>query len=493
MDIKKIKVDALKNLKRNYFKIILTVFIIGIILNFGYRFTTVMSGVSSINGTKTNYEIMNDLVNTLSNRISTGGYNNGVIGSLFNSVTQSNSIVIGFLNAINIYLFNKKIDIIYVSLVGVLIIILLKIFIQDVFRIGYKRFFLEERRYNISVKKILFPFKVRKNIHIGFVIFKKNIYQFLWSLTFVFGFIKHYEYSMIPYILAENPNIKTKDVFKLSKQISNGYKFKMFKIDLSFMGWNLLNILTLGFLDIFFLLAYKECVYAEVYMKLRINNNLLNDKYLDIEDIQNTEYPMDKYSIPTHEIHLLTKDYKVKYSIKNYILMFFTFSVIGWLWEVLFHIINEGRFVNRGVMLGPWLPIYGFGGLFILIILKPLRHKPVLFFISAMILAGIMEYTTGWYLETFMGSKWWDYTGYFLNIHGRVCLEGLLVFGFGGAAVTYFLGPILNQLYDKIKPKISIIICIILVLLYSIDFVYSYFNPNKGEGITEYEVKVTVN
>lgn len=489
----KIKIEALRNLKRNYFKIILTVFIIGIILNFGYRFTTVMSGVSSINGTKTNYEIMNDLVKNLSNQISKGGYENGVLGSLFNSVTKSNSIVIGLVNAINIYLFNKKIDVIYVSLIGVFIIILLKIFIQDVFRIGYKRFFLEERRYNVSVKKILFPFKIRKNIHIGLVLFLKNIYQFLWSLTIVMGFVKHYEYVMIPYILAENPNIKTKDIFKLSKKITYGYKFKMFKLDLSFMGWNLLNILTLGFLDLFFLLGYKECVYAEIYMKLRVNNDLLNDKYLDIEDIQNTEYPMNKYSIPTHEIHIITKDYNVKYSIKNYILMFFTFSFIGWLWEVLFHIISEGRFVNRGVMFGPWLPIYGFGGLLILVILKPLRNKPVLFFISVMLLAGIMEYATGFYLETFKGSKWWDYTGYFLNIHGRVCLEGLLVFGFGGCAVTYFLGPILNELLDKIKPKLSIIICIILVIFYSIDFIYSYFNPNKGEGITEYEVKVKVN
>lgn len=493
MNVKKIKIEALKNLKRNYFKIILTVFIMGIILNFGYRFTTVMSGVSSINESKTNYEIINDLVNNLSNRISTGGYENGVIGSLFNSVTQSNSIVIGSLNAINIYLFNKKIDIIYVSLIGILIIILFKIFVQDVLRIGYKRFFLEERRYDINVKKILFPFKIRKNIHIGFIIFIKNIYEFLWSITIVFGFIKHYEYLMIPYILAENPNIKRKDAFNLSKEMMNGYKFKMFKVDLSFMGWNLLNLLTFGLLDIFFLLAYKECVYAEIYMKLRPNNDLLNDKYLDIKDIQNIEYPMDKYIIPTKEIHIITKDYNVKYSIKNYILMFFTFSFIGWLWEVLFHIISEGRFVNRGVMFGPWLPIYGFGGLLILVILKPLRNKPVLFFISAMLLAGIMEYATGWYLETFKGSKWWDYTGYFLNIHGRVCLEGLLVFGFGGSAVTYFLGPILNELYDRIKPKLSIIICVILVVLYGMDFVYSYFNPNKGDGITEYEVKVKVN
>ena len=62
------------------------------------------------------------------------------------------------------------------------------------------------------------------------------------------------------------------------------------------------------------------------------------------------------------------------------------------------------------------------------------------------------------------------------------------MFGLGGAAVTYFIGPSLNELLNKIKPKIATIICTILLILYGIDFVYSLNNPNKGSGITEYEV-----
>ena len=408
----KLKKNGFNNLKKDYFKNILVVFIIGIIVNSGYHFTTfiypkyinvdktnneiikegyeftnnIQNRVIKINSnSKSNYDIVNDLVDTFSNKMSVGGHNNGIIGNLFNNITQSNSIVFGSLNAINLSLLNNKIDIFYISLIGVIITLLLKIFFQDVFTIGYKRYFLEQRRYHTNIKKILFPFQVKKSFHLGIIIFLKNIYRFLWNLTIVFGPIKYYEYHMIPYILAENPNINRKNVFKLSKELMYGYKWKMFLLDLSFLGWNILNILTFGFLDIFFLKAYKESVYAEAYISIRhnkINNlsnmELLNDKLLDVDSISNCEYPMDKYSIPSKKFEIkFKKNYDVKYSIRNYILMFFTFAFIGWFWEVLLHLVGEGKFVNRGTMYGPWLPIYGFGGILILIVLKPLRKKPI--------------------------------------------------------------------------------------------------------------------
>ena len=83
--------------------------------------------------------------------------------------------------------------------------------------------------------------------------------------------------------------------------------------------------------------------------------------------------------------------------------------------------------------------------------------------------------------------KWWDYSGYFLNINGRVCFEGLLVFGLGGCVITYLVAPILDELYSKIAPKIRIIICVVLVMFFGVDFVYSMQHPNAGKGITDYE------
>ena len=101
-----------------------------------------------------------------------------------------------------------------------------------------------------------------------------------------------------------------------------------------------------------------------------------------------------------------------------------------------------------------------------------------------MLLCGIVEYTGGWLLETFKGLKYWDYSTYFFNIQGRVCLECLLVFGLGGCGFMYILAPICDNLLNKIALKYRMYIAVILVGLFGFDFIYSTIHPNAGEGIT---------
>ena len=176
------------------------------------------------------------------------------------------------------------------------------------------------------------------------------------------------------------------------------------------------------------------------------------------------------------------------YSIPSLVLIFFTMCMIGWLWEVSLHLIQDGVFVNRGIMHGPWLPIYGSGGLMILVVLNKFRNNRIVQFILAVILCGVVEYFTHWYLElTHDGTKWWDYTGYFLNIGGRICAEGLLVFGLGGMAIVYFLGPVLDNQFRRIPWKIAAVVCSSLVVCFAVDMVYSSKHPNMGEGITDYD------
>ena len=81
--------------------------------------------------------------------------------------------------------------------------------------------------------------------------------------------------------------------------------------------------------------------------------------------------------------------------------------------------------------------------------------------------------------------KWWDYSSYVFNINGRVCLEGLIVFGLGGCAFTYIFAPLIDNLYSNISPNLKLILCVILVFLFSIDLVYSHYKPNNGAGITK--------
>lgn len=201
------------------------------------------------------------------------------------------------------------------------------------------------------------------------------------------------------------------------------------------------------------------------------------------------EYPGRLFIMPEREKnkYLETTNYLRHYSISSIIMIFFVMSFIGWAWEVSLHLISDGVFVNRGVMHGPWLPIYGFGGALIVVVLNKFRRNPLVLFITAVVLCGLVEYFSAYYLEiTHNGQKWWDYSGYFLNIHGRVCAEGLLVFGLGGVAIVYILAPILDNNFRRIRGKIMIPLCIVLVICFGIDSIYSSKHPNTGEGITDY-------
>lgn len=179
-------------------------------------------------------------------------------------------------------------------------------------------------------------------------------------------------------------------------------------------------------------------------------------------------------------------NYMRRYSITNLILLFFIISFIGWIWEVSLHLITLGKFINRGTLHGPWLPIYGFGGIIILLVLYKFRSKIINHLALSAILCGFLEYFSSLALEMTYGQKWWDYSGYFINLNGRICAEGLLIFALGGMFIVYMLAPYLDNLLRKLNKKVAISLCVVLLLVFSIDMIYSHNNPNAGEGITDY-------
>lgn len=493
MDRKQIKKEARINLKRNLFKTILVVFISNIIISGGYNYSTYIYDNTNImhkeyTAIKSNYEAVKNIFSNFTPSKS----EKGLIGPLVNNITENKSVTVGFINTLNNLIFKQNLSKSIISLSSFIITLLFYVFVQNVVRVGRNRYLLEQRRYKTSINKLLFPYQVRKTRHIAYILFMKSLYQLLWALTIVGGIIKFYEYRMITYILAENPNINKKEAFNLSKEMMDGYKFEMFKMDLSLIGWYILQIMTFGVTSVLYFNPYKESIYAECYMYIRKEKyneltykELLNDKYLDVDKYIYEAYPKDGYSIPFNERRkIFDIDYNKDYSITTYILLFFTFAFIGWFWEVIFCFTFSGDFINRGTMYGPWLPIYGWGGLLILIFLKKFRDKPVLYFLMTILLCGLIEYSTACYLEILKGMRWWDYDGYFLNLHGRICLEGLLMFGLGGTGITYLLAPILNNIYSKIPYKKALIICIILVFSYSVDLAYTHYHPNTGYGVT---------
>ena len=111
-----------------------------------------------------------------------------------------------------------------------------------------------------------------------------------------------------------------------------------------------------------------------------------------------------------------------------YVLLFFILAFAGWLWEVILYIFTEHVFINRGVYRGHYLHIYCVGGLLLCFLFRAFRKKPVRVFFLSALLCSVLEYLTSFFLERRFGVRWWDYSGHFLNISGRICLLGILLF-----------------------------------------------------------------
>ena len=103
------------------------------------------------------------------------------------------------------------------------------------------------------------------------------------------------------------------------------------------------------------------------------------------------------------------------------------------------------------------------------------------------VVCGVVEYFTSYFLEVaHNGKKWWDYSGYFLNLNGRICAEGLLTFGVGGMLIVYILAPVLDNLIRRVPVRALMCACVLLICVFAADQVYSGKHPNEGAGITDY-------
>ena len=149
-------------------------------------------------------------------------------------------------------------------------------------------------------------------------------------------------------------------------------------------------------------------------------------------------------------------------------LLFFAVAFIGWIWEVALLFATSHAFINRGVYRGPYLPVYGVGGILLCFFFRSLRRHPVaVFFLSAAI-CTILEYLTGYFLEVKWGTRWWDYSDHFMNLNGRVCL----------------LLPIYERVYLRMAKRWRLCLCLVLLAVFVADATYCAVRPNTGRGIS---------
>lgn len=490
------------------------------------------------------------------------GRSRGVFASLVNGVTSGSIIITVMKAAQNVGVATNVILAVSI-LLALLAAFLVWFFLTNMYQAVSRRIFLESRIYEkVSIQRMFVFLRVKRWRNVSVVMFMKSLFYTLWCFTIAGGIIKRYSYYMVPYIVAENPDICWKDAITLSRKMMKGHKLECFTYELSFIPWNILGGFTLGITNLFYANQYKTATYSEYYAWLRelakeqeiAESHLMNDTYLfekadaavlreayrdivELTEVQEEKIPLTGFrafvanvfgitiiSRKDEEKYEANEERKLKiqsereilagraypgrlsvirenqknarveqihylrhYSIPSLVLLFFIFSFIGWTWEVSLHLISDGEFVNRGVLHGPWLPIYGTGGVLILVVLNKFREKPVLEFFATVVLCGCVEYFTAYYLEiTHGGQKWWDYSGYFLNLHGRICAEGLLVFGVGGMAIVYAAAPLLDNYLRKMKYRYAVPLCVILLITFSGDQIYSKKHPNMGKGITDY-------
>lgn len=156
-----------------------------------------------------------------------------------------------------------------------------------------------------------------------------------------------------------------------------------------------------------------------------------------------------------------------------YFMLFIIYSFIGWSIEVVGKLIEKHKFINRGFLVGPICPIYGWGCIAIILLLSKYKSSPIVLFLMAIIICSILEYFTSYFMEKLFHVRWWDYTRRKYNINGRICAETMIPFGLLGCLVVYIVNPIFTGLLNKIPVNTLNILAIIIFTIYVIDNIVS--------------------
>ena len=161
------------------------------------------------------------------------------------------------------------------------------------------------------------------------------------------------------------------------------------------------------------------------------------------------------------------------HTIEIYFLLFLTYAFLGWCMEVTCKLIQFKRFINRGFLVGPYCPIYGWGALAITLLLQRYTNDIIVLFVMAVIVCSFIEYFTSYFMEKKYHARWWDYSNKKFNINGRICLDTMIPFGILGVFIMYVSNPFFIDIYNNIPDIWLHIIAGILFTLYIIDNIVS--------------------
>lgn len=162
------------------------------------------------------------------------------------------------------------------------------------------------------------------------------------------------------------------------------------------------------------------------------------------------------------------------YTIIQWVTFFYIYGFLGWIWESCYVSIKKGKWINRGFLRGPFLPIYGSGAVMMLIVSMPFQGNLVLTYIAGVAGATLLEYVTGWVMERIFKVRYWDYSSHRLNLHGYICLTSSVAWGFFTIIMTEVLHPPVEQAVQKgMSRDANIIFVCVVSVVFVIDTVIS--------------------
>jgi uncharacterized membrane protein len=162
----------------------------------------------------------------------------------------------------------------------------------------------------------------------------------------------------------------------------------------------------------------------------------------------------------------------------NIVLQFFIFGFAGWCMEVILKYRQYHRFINRGFLTGPILPIYGFGVILITLVvgrLTSVESGVMTTFAISLVICGLVEYLTSFVLEKIFHARWWDYSQKPMNLHGRVWIGNLVLFGLAGVAIIHIVNPVLFPALARIPLNTRKVTAVVLLAIFAADLVISCF------------------
>ncbi|MEG1597018.1 MAG: putative ABC transporter permease [Bacilli bacterium] len=156
----------------------------------------------------------------------------------------------------------------------------------------------------------------------------------------------------------------------------------------------------------------------------------------------------------------------------KYINLFFAYSMLGYLCEVVFCSIIDKKFRHaRGFLIGPYLPIYGTAATILYFFTENISNNLFITILVILLVAGALEYFTSYILEKIFKIRWWNYSDRPFNINGRICLENMIMFLILGLIVTYFINPHIFNIINIIPSNFLIFIDIFLIIVFIMDII----------------------